>query len=138
MPRLHIENRSRELTDECSWTDEQVELSWGDIYLDGTPFGTYFAASYPQSGRPPHFVVNVVGSSGVATLSIPFEFDPGAAERVRAISEKTSPWGSDGILVGPIPEDPQSATYTRIAQVLEVAAELVLVEPNLASYRSDA
>jgi hypothetical protein len=57
---------------------------------------------------------------------------------VRAISEQTSPWGSDGILVGPIPEDPQSATYTRIAQVLEVAAELVLIEPNLASYRSDA
>lgn len=139
MSRLRIENWARDSTDDCAWTDEHVELTSGDLFLDDEPFGTYFAASYPESGAPPHFIVNVVNASGAAVLSMPFRLDAGGTEkRFHAIEERCSPWRSDGILIGPIPSDPLRSGYTQAGRVLEVAVELVRIEPSLALYRGGA
>jgi hypothetical protein len=133
MPHLEIENRTHEITNDAAWTTECVELCSGDLIVDGTPFGTYVAARYTQSPRPPQFIVNAIHEDGQVKLSIPFECHSGANQSVVQIPETASPWQTDGILIGPIPSLPEMADYTRAQQILQVARELVAVERIFAS-----
>jgi hypothetical protein len=138
MSRLAIHNMTQEFASDCSWTAEFVELSSGDLYLDGQPFGTYFAACYPESDRLPQFIINAVDADGCPISSVPFEYRFESSEPVRPIPAISSPWDTDGVLVGSIPTEAERSVYSRAAEVLAVAKELVLIEPNLVSPRREA
>jgi len=135
MSQLHIQNWKHELANDCAWTAESVEISCGDLYINGEPFGTYFAACYPDSARSPQFIVNVINASGQPVMSIPFECVQ-SLELARPIEAAHSPWSEDGVLIGPIPNEAERSAYTTAGQVLTVARQLVGLEPNLASHRS--
>jgi hypothetical protein len=137
MSRLHIQNWSHELATDCVWTTESVELSSGNLLLDGVPYGTYFAACYPESERPAQFIVNLVDASGKPVMSVPFECTPGN-EIVRPMEATDSPWSEDGVLVGPIPSAADWSAHTRTTEAVLVAKELVGSEPNLVAYRGEA
>lgn len=137
MSRLIIQNLRQELTNDCAWTDQTVQLSSGDLFLGERPFGTYITASYPESKWPTQFIVNVIDGSGVPVLSMPFEYMLGSND-VRPIDSVDSPWSEDGVLIGPIPAGSERDLYTRAAEAVEVARQLTLVEPNLLLHRSAA
>lgn len=137
MSQLHIQNWSYELATDCAWTTESVELSSGELLVDGKPFGTYFAACYPESERPPQFIVNVVAPSGRPVISVPFECIQ-SPDLVRPIEASDSPWSEDGVLVGPIPDQAGRTIYARVAETLALARQLAGSEPNLLSHRSEA
>lgn len=134
MPRLIISNVSQELTSDCCWTDELVALSYGDLYVDGRPFGTYIAACYPNTRRPPQFIINVVNEAGRPVLSVPFEIHLQSPDLVLPVSPDASPWSEDGLVVGPIPDETERRSYSRAADVFAVASALVAVEVNVAEY----
>jgi hypothetical protein len=138
MPRLLIANRTQESCSDCSWTEELVTLSAGDLHLDGEPFGTYVAALYPQSGRSPQFIINVLDALGRPLLSFPCEYTPNSSVTVRPLKPKHSPWSEDGVLYGPMLGESEHAAYARASDAFLVAQELVLVEPSLVAYRSEA
>lgn len=130
-PRLVICNGKQESCNDCAWTDELVVLSSGDLQLADEPFGTYVAACYPESERPAQFIINVLDDAGHPILSLPCEYVPHSADAVRPMRPEDSPWSEDGVLIGPIPTESEWSVYTRVADALAVARELVLVEPHL-------
>jgi hypothetical protein len=138
MSLLVVENMTRELSSDCSWTKELVELSSGDLYVDGRPFGSYFAACYPESHRSPQFIINVLDATGRPLLSLPCVYAPRDTEPVRPVNPADSPWSEDGVLIGPVPSPAERSSYSRAGEALLVAKELVKVEPQLMSYRSEA
>lgn len=138
MSRIVIENLSQELSNDCSWTDELVKISSGDLYLDGQPFGTYVAACYPESQRAAQFIINVIDTAGHPLLSLPCAYTPCNKNPVVPIRREDSPWFEDGVLFGPIPSEAELSIYSRASDALAVAKALVFVEPNLVSHRSEA
>lgn len=134
MGHLVISNMTKELTSDCSWTDELVSLSYGDLYVDGQAFATYIAACYPETQRPPQFIINVVDGACRPILSIPFEVRQSLPDPVLPISAGASPWSEDGVLIGPIPDETDRLSYTQAIETIAVAKELATLEGNLAQY----
>jgi hypothetical protein len=135
MSALVVENRTRELSSDCAWTHELVELSAGDLYLDGQQFGSYIAACYPDSDRSPQFIINVLDATGRPLLSLPCEYTPHNAETVRPMRPEDSPWSEDGVMIGPVPSPAERSIYSQAREALLVAKALVKVEPQLSSWR---
>lgn len=134
MPSIKIENRRHEMASDTAWTVDTVELSSGDIYVDDVPFGTYIAACYPESRRPPNLIVTAINTAGSPTLSIPFEYRPELSEQLKPLASADSPWTADGVITGPIPEGDELSLYTMATEVRAIAAQLVLLEPILCWY----
>lgn len=138
MRHLVISNMTHELTRDCSWTDELVSLSYGDLYVDGQAFATYIAACYPETQRPPQFIINVVDGAGRPILSIPFALRKSLPDPVLPLAPEASPWSEDGVLIGPIPDETDRLSYTLAIETIAVAKELAIQEANLAQYTADA
>ena len=131
MPDIKLENLRQDLVNDCEWMSGYVALGTGNILVDSRPFGTYIVARYPDSGRPPDFIVNAIDGSGRAVLSIAFEYRQGIQPGLRMLAPAECPWQPDGLVIGPMPQESELARYTLAKEVLSVAAELVLLEPLL-------
>jgi hypothetical protein len=122
------------LANDVAWTNELVRISSGDVYVDDLPFGTYFAATYPESQRPANFIINALNADGTPVLSLSFAYDPGKPGSLRQLGADESPWTEEGVIVGPIPTKPtkqERPLWTNSAKIEQVANKLLLIEPNL-------
>ena len=131
---IKIEEMKWEIVDGTAWTKDWVGLSSGDIYMDGTPFGHYVAAWYPNTARPLQMIIATLDQDLHSSLSIGVQcarYDP---ESLAPVSPSEIPWESDGVLFGPVASPEEFVIYSRAREALAVAADIIRLDRSLHKY----
>ena len=132
--QVSLEQVSYEITEDTAWTQDQVGLSSGDIYLDNKPFGHYVAAWYPNTARPLQKLVTAVDDSLKPVLSIGFKCNKGCPDSLTPVEPAELPWDNDGILFGPVVLPQDIDTYNLAHQSIRIAPEIIRLDNKLYNF----
>jgi hypothetical protein len=125
---LTLENVEQELATEVSWTSELVDLTRGDIWIDGASFGTYFLVICPNASRPAMLLINALDTHNRPVLSRAFDFDPSRAPPLLSLPVAQNPWSEDGVLIGRIPSPEEIGSYGMAKRIEQVAQQLLSMQ----------
>jgi hypothetical protein len=130
---IDLQNVSWRIVDDVEWCSDWVGLSSGDIYRDGTPFGHYLAAWYPNLDRPLQMIITVVNESLRPTLSIGVTCPRGHIELLAPAEPDDVPWTGDGVIFMPVTAISEYAMHNSAEEALSIAKEIVRID--LALYK---
>lgn len=132
-----IVNSRWEIVDDAAWTDDWVGISSGDIYEDDEAFGHYVAAWYPNGDKPAQILVTVVNEKLEGVLAVAFHCQPDDINSLRTVEPEAVPWEDDGVAFGPIARPGELGNYSRAADVITAAKEVISQDKPLNKYLLD-
>jgi hypothetical protein len=128
---LTLENVEQELATQASWTSGLVDLTRGDIWIDGASFGTYFLVIYPNAPQPAMLLINALDAHNRPVLSRAFDFDPSRTTPLLSLPASQNPWSEDGVLIGPILNPEEIGSYGIAERIEQVAWQILSMRDYL-------